>query len=320
MNFYTSREFLDAAAQAYFQGRDVSIEDVDFGGEVLRLLVVDGRPITTLLFLDVHQPLAPDEVTGPLRKGGFARQVVRRIMPLDGAAPEVGTDFLLAPFVDWSAFKHFDDYQEWLLAHHRGRIRDMGRRARGLAKQEGELVFTRDDTAPDVLPAARKWKGEQLVASGHEDFFAKPETMAFFEALRARGGLSVSTLRAGGRLASIWMGFIHDRAWTGWVFTYEPDFAKFSPGHQLLAHMLEDSYRAGHREFDFSEGAEDYKFVYATHARVLGDIGRPPLQRRLVSLAKQALHAASPELLARVRGLRRGLRQILNSKPALAER
>jgi len=308
MNFYASRDFLDAAAEVHFKGRQTAIEDVAIGTEVLRLLVVDGRPVTSLQFLDVHQPLAGDEIASPSRKARYARHVVRGVVNCSDDKADAGPCHVLAPFVDWSGFVRFEDYKRWLLSRHKSLVKDRERRGRSLAANHGALTFTVDDTAEDVLPLAQRWKREQLRATGHSDYFATPHAVEFFAALRARGVLVTSTLRTGGRLAAVWIGFIFDNVWSGWVFTYDPAFKKYSAGHQLLSFMLEESFRRGHREFDFSEGGEDYKLLYATHARVLGDIGRPPLARSLKMFAKVALHRRNPKLLQAARGLLHALR------------
>lgn len=303
-NFYASRGFLDAAAAVWFNTRETSIEDFSVGDDVLRLLVVDGRPVTRFQFLDFHQPLAPDEVQRPVRQARHVRNVVRGLTSCAEWRPAPG--FELAPFIDWTAFASFDEYREYLLANHRGFIRDRERRGRSLAAKHGELVFTRDDNAGDVLTLARKWKSAQLRATGHPDYFAVPQTTEFLEVLREKGLLVSSTLRAGGRLVSLWIGFIHEGSWSGWIFAHDPEFKKFAAGHQLLNAMLEESFRLGHREFDFSEGGEDYKMIYATHGRILGEIGTPPLSRAAVLYAQRAL-SGSPRLLAAVRSAKRGL-------------
>ncbi|HUO98937.1 MAG TPA: GNAT family N-acetyltransferase [Rhizomicrobium sp.] len=306
MNFYASQGFLDAAAAVWFKGRDTAIENVRIGGDVLRLLVVDGRHIVTRLqFLDVHQPLAPAEVQGPVRQGRYARNVVRGVIGQAEWKPGAFCAFDPAPFVDWSGFSCFDAFKTLLLARHKGLLRDRERRWRNLAATRGELCFTMNDPGADVLPAARQWKRRQLRATGIADWFARRETMEFLETLRERGLLVSSTLRAGGRLVSAWIGFVHEGCWSGWVFGYDPDFAKFSPGHKLIWSMLEESFRLGHREFYFSEGGEDYKLLYATHCRLLGEIGRPPLARRVTLLAKRALGERNPGLLRAVQDIKR---------------
>lgn len=319
MNFYASRDYLEAAAAVYYPGRSWAIENVAFGDEVLRLLVLDEREIVTkLLFLDMHQPLAPSEIEGKMRQGRYVRSVVREVIEADAWCPFAYPQNGLAPFVDWSGFSSFAAYREWLLSRHRGQIRDRERRWRKLAAEHGELVFTADDLAADVVPSALAWKSRQLQLTGHSNYCEKPETAAFLDALRARGRLMSSTLRAAGRLVSVWIGFIHEGSWSGWVFTYDPAFQKYSAGHRLVMGLLEESFKRGHREFDFSEGAEDYKFVYATHGRLLGDIGRPPLGRRIVKLAKSAFNRAG--LLPAAQRIKRHLTGVLQGQSLLPER
>ena len=86
-----------------------------------------------------------------------------------------------------------------------------------------------------------------------------------------------------------------------------PALARCSPGRQLLYGMLEESWRAGHREFDFSIGLEPYKLTFATHVRALGTAGRAPAGERLAALARRLL-AHQRRLLQGLRDLRRRLR------------
>jgi hypothetical protein len=299
MNFYASRGFLDAAAAVYFKGRETAIADVRIGDDVLRLLVVDGKKIVTrLLFLDFHQPLAESEIDGPVRPGRYAQWVSRGVIEAGAWNSERYRNMDLAPFIDWTRFACFEDYREQLLTRHRGLVRDRERRGRALASQHGKLTFTMDDQREDVLALARAWKGQQLNGIGFPDFFDDPQTMEFFACLRERGLLVCSSLRAGGRLVSTWIGFVHQGAWSGWIFTYDPVFKKYSAGHQLLIRMIEESYRLGHHEFDFSIGAPDYKMFYATHGRLLGSIGTPSPKRAMELYTRKLLRQHSPGLFA----------------------
>ena len=315
MNFYASAAFLDVAAAVHFAGRSAVIEPVRIGGDVLRLLVIDGRQIVTELpFLDFHQPLAPAETDGPVRQGKYARTVARGVIEANAWAPSAFPHFGLAPYVDWSQFASFASYRDWLLTRHRSLLRDRERRWRQLAAAHGDIVFTANDPGDDVLAAARGWKSRQLLFSGHDNWIERPECLGFLEALRARGLLVSSTVRAGGRLVSVWLGFIHDGVWSGWVFAYDPAFHKYSAGHLLVMRMLEESFARGHREFDFSEGAEDYKLLYATHGRLLGEIGRPSLHRAVVLFAKHAAQRAG--LLPAVQAIKRQLAAAWMRHPA----
>ena len=300
MNFFASRDFLDATAEAYFKDRDTAIEDIRIDRDVLRLLVVDGKKaVTRLLFLDYHEPLKASETTGPTRKWHFAQRVSRGAIAIDAWNQHGHPTDELAPLIDWTHFRDFRDYQELLLQRSHGLTRDRERRGRALEARHGRLEFTLDDRAPDVFALAQAWKGSQLRDKGLPDFFDDSRTMEFLKCLRDRGALISSTLRAGGRLVALWIGFVHGGSWSGWIFAYDPALRSFSLGHQLLIRMLKASYELGHREFDFSVGAQDYKLGYATHGRVLGNIGTPSLVRAATLTAGEILRKHNARLYAR---------------------
>ncbi len=169
------------------------------------------------------------------------------------------------------------------------------------------MAFTENDENGDVFEFARRWKSRQLLETGHKDLFASPKNIAFFDRLRERKLLTSSTVRVAGRLAAVWLGFIYEGGWSGWIFTYDPEFRKYSVGHQLINFMMERSHQLKHREFDFSIGAEDYKFLYATHVRVVGTAGRLPMRLRILAGAKKELKERSPGLWKVARSVKREL-------------
>lgn len=291
MNLFSSPEFLGAIADTYFKGQNATIEDVRVGSEVLRLLVVDDQKVVTnIRFLDYHVPVTGARLHDIGRKVESAPFVVRGVV--DQAEWERGlrNDFVPAPYLDWSLFPAFDDYRKFIKQRRRDSVRKLERLRRRMEEKFGGLRFCANDERSDVLEFARRWKSQQLRATGESDFFADPRTIEFFELLRARSLLTSSTLRtADGQLLSVWLGAIHEKVWSGWIFTYDrsPDIAHFSPGHQLVQSMLEESHRLGHRKFDFSIGSNDYKWVYATHVRLLGWLGQPPLTQRMLDCARR---------------------------------
>lgn len=322
MNFYATREFLDAAAAVHFKGSRTRIEDVKIGGEFFRLLVVgDGRIVTQMRFLDYHHPLRADQVQASVREGRYAENVVHGVIDVADWTPSAFPDRAVAPFIDWSHFPTFDDYKAFLLERHRGLVRDRERRARKLVAAHGELVFTMNDQHEDVFDLARRWKSQQLRDSGLEDFFVDPTTVEFLDELRRKGLLVSSTLRASGRLLAVWIGYVHDGIWSGWIFTYDPEFKKYSVGHQLLNMMLAESHRLGNEKFDFSIGDEDYKFTYASHCHVLGPVGQPQLSRRLMISAKKALKTRGPALFNFARTMKNVVkRKMIGLAPASVSR
>lgn len=292
MNLFSSPEFLGAIADTYHKGRGATVEEVRVGGEVLRLLVLDGKDvITSTRFLDYHLPVTGAPLRDTSRKSASAPYVVRGVVEqAEWEERGLQHEFLPAPYVDWSLFPTFEDYRTFFKQRKRDSVRKLERLRRRMTEKLGELQFSADDARGDVLEFAARWKGQQLRASGERDFFAEPKTMKFFELLRARGILKSSTLRAAdGQLLSVWLGAIYDNVWSGWIFTYDqtPEIAYFSPGHQLVQSMLAESHRLGHREFDFSIGSSEYKWMYATHVRLLGWLGQPPLRQLMLERARR---------------------------------
>lgn len=313
MNLFSSPEFLQAIAETYHKGRGATIEDVEVAGEVLRLLVIDGEGVVTnTRFLDYLVPVAGVRPQDAACKVTSAPHVVRGVVE-QGKWEErdLRHEFLPAPYVDWSLFPTFDDYRAFIKQRKRDSVRKLERLRRRMTEKFGGLQFTANDERGDVLEFAARWKGQQLRASGERDFFADPKTMEFFELLRARGILSASTLRtADGRLLSVWLGAVYDKVWSGWIFTYDqtPEIAYFSPGHQLVQSMLEESHRRGHREFDFSIGSSEYKWMYATHVRLLGWLGQPPMVQLMLERARRQARkyvSMSPRLRRVARSVKR---------------
>jgi hypothetical protein len=307
MNFYASSEYLQLVAEIYFPGRPTRVADVAVEDHVLRVLIVDEREAATEVpFLDYHQPLRIDETGNPEKRGIYVSSVARSVVAVENRH-EVAPGFVVSPYADWSGFATADVYFEALKRQHAVTVRQLHRLRRRLEEDHGPLEFTPNDRRDDVIAFALRWKSEQFRDTGLPDLFADRRNVRFFTALRQQDLLVASTLRIGGRLLSAWLGFIHDNVWSGWIFTYDRAWSRYSPGHQLMQSMLRHSLSSGHREFDFSVGGQDYKWLYATHARVLGSLGRrPPTGAR--EIAVEALRRA--HLLDMARSLRSGARRI----------
>lgn len=306
-SIYTDPAFLEVVASVYHPGRNCRLRDYAVGSEVFRLIEVDGTgPLVTQTFLDFHEPIARIPAGGPRlaslpRLPGAALGLQR----LDDFRRQPGwEDSEGAPTVLWQDFATWADYLALLQSRHVSS--EDRRRARRLRDTVGEPEFRAHDDAPDVLPTCFDWKSRRDLSLGRTELFADPRHRRFFHELGARGLLRASTLRANGRLLAIWLGSVHLAHWSGWVFAFNPapDVARMSPGRQLLYPMLEESYRAGHREFDFSIGLESYKVGFATHVRPIGLAGSPSTMQRVAQVARHLL-ARHPGLYAKARALRR---------------
>jgi Acetyltransferase (GNAT) domain len=290
-NLYASPEFLDVVAKIYFPARDCRVEDFQLDGRVFRLLSVDGYPLTTdQAFLDMHEPLLFPQNHSRAKKLRRLASVSHGLVTVDEFKNNVvWRNFLGAPTVLWNAFGDWSDYLALLLD--RGVLRDDRRRWRRLEELVGPLNFMANDLSEDVLSTCFSWKSARDRALKRTDLFARDQTRAFFRELHGRRLLQASTLRGDGQLLAIWLGAIFQGRWSGWVTAYKPDpsLAKFSLGRQMLYPMLEESYRAGHQEFDFSIGLESYKLFFATHARAVGSLGAPLIREQLLTLGKGLL-------------------------------
>ena len=306
MNFYASHEYLESIAEVCFKRRRWTIEDVRIDDQVLRLLVIDNnRLVTNGLFLDYHIPLNDSEIRTVVSRSGYAKSVAHRIIEVSEWKDGAFKGFDLAPFVDWSRFSTYDDYKAFILGRNRGLVRERERRRRRFTETFGEPVFRMDDDQDDVLQLSRQWKSRQLLATGLKNWIIDPQVTEFLTVLRRKGLLTSSTLRISGRLAAVWIGFVYEGCWSGWILTHDPELGKYSVGHHLVSAMIEESHKLKHREFDFSSGAEDYKMIYATHARLLGAVGRPPLSERLIARAKEKVKERNPKLFQMAQDLKK---------------
>jgi hypothetical protein len=292
MNFYASDAFLRALGDAWYPGADASVRVVSVQGHMFRLLHVEGTGyVTRPTFLDYHRPLADVPHPPPAAEDIFLAAVEIESVAVAGIDAATREGLACAPYVDWSGFKDFKAYEDELRSRSKGLIKEYERRRRRLADHHGPVQFTYDDRGDDVLTAARDWKSAQLTRTGHVNYYADESVNRFLDIMRERDLLVASTLRIKGRLVALWLGFEHDGVLSGWVFAHEgsDELRKYSVGQYLLWEMLRESFARGHREFDFSEGSEDYKWLYATHARLLGTLGSPPLYEQFRKLVADAL-------------------------------
>jgi hypothetical protein len=310
MDFYSSDEFLQVLANTYYPGHKVNTEFVRAGNKVLRLLVVDDRQVVLKsTFLDYHVPITSFNVENCTRSVGYVERVVLGKVSKSEWFSMQQEDIISAPFIDWTLFSNFEAYLEYITSQQKRLMRDYARRRRRLSERFGELSFCMHDDSDDVLPLAREWKTKQIVRTGATNYFADERNSKFLSELLRHDLITCSTLRARRRLLAVWVGFVHEKKWSGWIFTHDPDeeLKKYSLGHQLLYSMVEHSFMSGHLEFDFSIGGEDYKWIYATHARLLGSVGRQKLSIRLKTHIRSELKKAvnkSPALAHLIRDLR----------------
>lgn len=325
MNFFSSEAYLDTLAAVRFAGRRFELATFAVEGRCFRLLHVDGvGPVVTddprpdaYHFLDFFEPLASaspetaETAAAPavrwLPRAALGAEAVTSATPGPPALP--GTP---APYVDWSRFPRWADFQAHVTVRRASLHADSRRKRRRLEERLGPLRYRGDDRRPEAFDAALAWKSAQYARTRVPDGFAIPQNVAMFRELIRRGLVTVSSLAAGERLVAVHLGVVWGRRFFAWIPAYEREVTVLSPGRLLLEHLLEESHGRGDLEFDFLIGDEPYKYHYATHHRLVGSLGTAPLpvslRRAVRSSVKRAL-SRYPALLEKARAVEYELRR-----------
>ena len=310
MNIFTTDAFLETAGALFYPERKRAIEVCRLEGRRLRLLVLDGDEVVGRMpFYDFPQPMA--DAKGPVdREIFYLPRTVLETVSVEGRKPEA-QGLQPSPYVDWKRLPTWKDYEAAWKQSSVTRNQDGARQRRRLEKELGPVRFVLDDPRPEVFDACVHWKSAQYKATGLTDMFADPRNVALFRRLRERGVLLVSSLSAGDTLLAVHFGSSHDGRLGWWVPAYDAKFGKFSPGRLLLEELLAASFNRGDVEFDFLIGDEPYKFHYATHNRIIGPVGTPPLTEVFMKKAKaqaKALLEKSPRAMELARTLQKRIR------------
>ncbi len=307
-NFFSSDPFFEAVANVFYPGRRWQAEYVEVGGRIYRVLVV-GRTIVDELWAQpfYFEPVL-DGKTLPHRQIAYLPQVSHgRVSYEEVATHGISSGYRPSPFIDWSDFPAWGDYERSVLQSRTLAFFRTGRqRYRAASRRLGALEFQPRDDDPAVIDLAMRWKSAQLGRTGLPDWFADPRTRQLYDELGRMGLLTTSTLRAGPRLLAVLAGTTWEGRYFARLSSYDFDLATYSPGRLLIYHALEWSYREGHREFDFLRGGEQYKWGFATHARLLAPVGAPPRSRMALEKSRAAIGSQLvrwPRLLERARKL-----------------
>lgn len=274
--------FLEAIRAVYRRGSRTAF--VECEGEVYRTLVRAGRSALNGLweFPLYLEPVAPP--ASAARRVPYMDSVCLMTLPVGAKAPPGLTP---APFTDWRGFCTWESY---LASRSPAQGSDgfdtLARKRRKLERELGPVEVCMDDPSDAVLETLIGWKSAQYRRTGLPDKFARPRNRDFLDELRRRGLLSVSTLRAGGRLLAGALGHRTGGRYLSRLPAYDPAFARYSPGSLLHFENVKASYERGDSEFNALIGGEAYKFTYATHVRWIGAVGREPLRDMVVRRAR----------------------------------
>lgn len=190
------------------------------------------------------------------------------------------------------------------------------RAARTFERDLGPLRLELHDPNPAVLDALFRWKAEQFARTDLVNTFAVPwiERLLRQIAVTQTPGFSgmVTTLTAGDRLAAIILGLRSGAVLHNWIFAFDRELSKYSPGMVLLVKLAEVAPSVGIERIDLGKGPEQYKARITNRAIPLveGSVDLRlvrPLVRRGLRVVRNVVHdpRVSPWLRTPLRLYRR---------------
>lgn len=281
-HFFSSDAFLGVVADVHFPGarpRVVACEDV-----VARVLVHRGKPISFFWNYPFYIPqISAANIPAVEMRVPYLKNVVRQVAP---ASSQVPGGMAPAFFIRWEDFRTWEEYEQFATTNlgmrSTSRVRDEAR----LARKFGPIRFVPDDQDPAAFQKALEWKGKQYQQSSPNFRYYIENNTPLYQAMRDRGLLMISSLRAGDRIVAVQFSNHWGRAFLYRLTAYDAEFRAYSPGVIHLHYLLKYSYEAGDNEFDFNFGRERYKYHYATHARWLSQVGTVPRTQEWTRLAR----------------------------------
>lgn len=126
-------------------------------------------------------------------------------------------------------------------------------------------------TIKKLLPLFFAQQMEQRQLFGKPSLFCQPKQREFFHSLTEnmteKGWLDFSVLYFNGQALAFHFGFKYNDSLIWYQSSFDPAYAKHGPGQIILKLLLEDAIKKGLREFDFTIGAEEYKYRFANLVR-----------------------------------------------------
>ncbi len=302
MNFFSCDALCESVAAAFFPEDQVDNKLFELDGKLWRIPTINQTtPITDLPFqsrmLDFFEGQAisdantADEAVALKYLPRVSHGIVRAEEWLERNLEKT---YEPAPTILWEDFENWEAFLQSIKKRKSKKfLADSRRRRRKLEEAVGPLEFVLNDTRPGMLKTCMAWKSQQYFSTGQFDDFSQEENVRLFEELVERGLLMVSSLSSAEGPIAIDLNLFHEGRLYSWIASYDSEYSNYAPGRLLLLEALEASLNAGHREFDFLIGNEDYKWIYASHARLIGSLGVAPLkiqaQELMASSVKPAL-------------------------------
>jgi len=140
------------------------------------------------------------------------------------------------------------------------------RRRRALEREVGEVTFEWDSGDPAYLSWLLDRKSEQF--ANVRDWLTNPASRAFVQELAEGDDADcegvTSALFLGGKPIAVTFSLRHGPMLFGWFTGYNPEFARYCPGTQVLLELISGAAERGVEILDFGHGSSLAKQRFAS--------------------------------------------------------
>ncbi len=204
-----------------------------------------------------------------------------------------------APAIFWKAFSSWNTYREARPTV----FLDIGQRLHKLEQELGVLSFRFDNPSPQILLDCIALKSQQSQSASEGDLFSRRESIKLFQEMAQRKLITVSSLQAGETLLATSICATDNQCLYYWISAFNHAYQQHNPGILLLNFLLKESFERGYEEFDFLMGKESEQWQFATHTRLISDVGRQNKLQRPLKHFKQIAPRVVVDAINRAQGL-----------------
>jgi len=173
--------------------------------------------------------------------------------------------------VSTSPYVNIEQWQTWgsYFEHHKKnlQVKTHARRMRGLAKK-GKVSFEVNppDRTGEIIQTMMAQKTARMATKGQSGIHQSKRFVEFLTetALVAQSDntLHLSVLKVDDRVIACHLGFLYRQTLYWFVPSFDPEYARYSPGRALLEKILKWSFENSVNRFDFLLGDETYKYQW----------------------------------------------------------
>lgn len=203
-----------------------------------------------------------------------------------------------------------EGYDAWRAAKRRTTraFREIERRTRKAEREIGPIRLADDAASDSNWQHLVDWKRAALAERGYSFVLDKPWARAIVDRVRHSESAALSgtmpALWIGDELAAVQLSIRSGTTAHEWFASYNPKFARYSPGLILLDRRLKQACDSGVTEVDLGRGDERYKKEFSNTRRLLyeGSVERAlsplGLTRRLRKKTERVVARTESEALA----------------------